>query len=320
MPLVSVIIPNYNHEQFLKQRIRSVLQQTFTDFELIILDDASTDNSRAIIEEFKREDGRITFYPSAKNSGSPFIQWNKGVKLAKADLIWIAESDDHASPDFLKVMYEAHAAHSTIALAYCQSNKINEAGTVTGSWKSFTDDINQGLFCNDFIMDGKSFIDQFLIHKNVIPNASAVLFNRNVYNKVGGADENLQSNSDWLTWLKMLLQYPVAFVSKPMNNFRFHTNSVISKVHASSSSENYKEQYDLTMRNAFDAYCRGSATLISKSIKAQNKKYKAFDYGNKGICQLRNGELVKGTLNIFKASVSPALTLGYLRKLIKEEN
>ena len=101
-PLVSVIIPNYNHAQFLKERIDSVLRQWFKDFEIIILDDCSSDNSKAVIEEFKGEDKIVHVEFNEKNSGSPFKQWVKGIELAKGDLIWIAESDDLADSQFLE--------------------------------------------------------------------------------------------------------------------------------------------------------------------------------------------------------------------------
>ena len=101
-PLVSVIIPSYNHEKFLKERIDSVLNQTFQDFELIILDDLSPDNSREIIESYRAHPKVSQIIYNEKNSGSTFFQWNKAVlSLAKGEFIWIAESDDVADPKFL---------------------------------------------------------------------------------------------------------------------------------------------------------------------------------------------------------------------------
>ena len=318
MPAVSVIIPNYNHALYLQQRIESVLSQTFTDFELIILDDASTDNSREIIEKFSREDSRISFCPSTKNSGSPFIQWNKGVRLAKANLVWIAESDDVASPEFLQTMVDAHQSNPRIALAFCQSNRMSDKGEITGSWKTFTDDFNGDLFRNDFVMKGIDFIKDFFIHKNVIPNASAVLFKKKVYDEVHGANERLKTNSDWLTWLKMLLKYDIAFISRPLNNFRYHSQSVIARLD-NNESKNYKEQYDLTMRKEFEKYCTTSSVILPAGVIKENKKYQSFDYGNKGMYQFTKGESLKGLINLCRASLSPKPTLGYFRRLIKGE-
>lgn len=316
MASISVIIPNYNHARYLEQRIASVLTQTFTDFELIILDDASTDNSKEIIEKYAAQDRRISFYPSTLNSGSPFVQWNKGVKLAKADLIWIAESDDVASPEFLQAMLAAHNNNPGIALAYCQSYRMNDEGTITGTWKTVTDDRNEQLFNNDFVMEGMKFINDFLIHKNVIPNASAVLFRKSVYNEVNGAEEKLKTNSDWLTWLKMLLSYKVAFVSQPLNYFRYHSKSVIASLSATANTS-YQEQYDLTLRVAFEKHCAASAIVLPASVLQQNRKYKSFDYGTKGVFEFRKGFYNKGLINLLRASLFPKPTLGYFKRLIK---
>ena len=318
-PRVTVIIPNYNHAEFLEQRIKSVLLQTFTDFELIILDDASTDNSRAIIEKFEKEDKRISFYPSSNNSGSPFVQWNKGVKLATTDLIWIAESDDTASPEFLDVMVHQHVSNPDLALAYCQSTRMDDASTITGTWRAFTDIFDVELFSTNFVMEGIDFLRRFLIHRNVIPNASAVLFKKSVYDQVDGADENLKTNSDWLTWMKMLLNHQLAFVSASLNNFRYHKHSVIAKVHAVSNGK-YKEQYDLSMRKVFDCFCSEFPAVVPSDIVKENKKYQSFDYGKKGIYEFYNGQYYKGLVNIFRASLSPAFTLGYFKQLLKDKN
>lgn len=95
---VSVIIPNYCHARFLNRRIDSVLNQTYGDFEVIILDDCSSDNSRDIIETYRHHPRVSHIVYNEKNSGSTFIQWDKGFELAQGEYIWIAESDDEAAP------------------------------------------------------------------------------------------------------------------------------------------------------------------------------------------------------------------------------
>src|SRR5580658_382186 len=101
MPTVSVIVPNYNHARFLHRRIDTILAQTFQDFELILLDDCSTDESSSILREYG-SDARVRLEFNEVNSGSPFKQWNKGVRLAQGKYIWMAESDDYAAPRLLE--------------------------------------------------------------------------------------------------------------------------------------------------------------------------------------------------------------------------
>ena len=314
--MVSVIIPNYNHGRFLAERIESVLNQTFAEFECIVLDDASTDNSKEIIEGFAARDSRIKFYPSENNSGSPFVQWNKGLALASNDLIWIAESDDSCDTDLLQTLVNEHLQNPHIGLAYCQSLKIDTAGNVEGTWQDFTYNMDAELFKENFIIDGMEFISRFLIHKNVIPNASAVVFKKSVFGKAGGADESLTTNSDWLCWLTMLVNHSVAFVAHPLNKFRFHADSVIAK-HSSGYSLIYKEQFDCNMRHRFELWCKEQRVHLSIKILAVNQQYISYDTGNRGLHLFRNGKKLNGFAEIVKASVFPRFTLGYIRRIFR---
>ena len=124
-PKVSVIVPNFNHARFLRKRIDSVLRQTYQDFELILLDDCSTDESRSILSDYAG-DPRVRIDFNEKNSGSTFKQWNKGVRLARGEYVWIAESDDYAGERLLEKLVAILATEPTVTLAYCRSNRILE--------------------------------------------------------------------------------------------------------------------------------------------------------------------------------------------------
>src|SRR3954470_8154701 len=102
--MISVIVPNYNHSRYLKKRIESILNQTFQNFEIILLDDCSTDKSREIIEQYRNHPKVSHIIINERNSGSTFRQWDKGLQYAKCDWIWIAESDDFSDKYFLSTM------------------------------------------------------------------------------------------------------------------------------------------------------------------------------------------------------------------------
>ncbi len=127
---VSVIIPNYNHADFLKQRINSVINQTNQEFEIIILDDCSTDSSRKIIEQYRQHPNVSHIVYNEKNSGSIFKQWQKGIDLAKGDFIWIAESDDYADCRFLERMIYILNDNRDLGFVYCNSKIILDDGTL----------------------------------------------------------------------------------------------------------------------------------------------------------------------------------------------
>src|SRR5688572_4442057 len=105
-PLVSVIIPNYNHAEYLRNRIDSVLNQTFQDIEVILLDDYSADRSLEILREYSDHPKVSHIVANDANSGSTFRQWEKGIDLAIGDWVWIAESDDWCETTFLESVLE----------------------------------------------------------------------------------------------------------------------------------------------------------------------------------------------------------------------
>ena len=106
MPRVSIIVPNFNHEPYLAQRLDSIFGQVEQDFELIFLDDASTDRSLEVFERYA-DDPRVRAVFNETNSGCPFVQWNRGFELARGEFVWLAESDDFAEPDFLSALLAA---------------------------------------------------------------------------------------------------------------------------------------------------------------------------------------------------------------------
>lgn len=268
---VSVIIPNYNHSSFLKRRIESVLEQTYTDFEVIILDDCSTDNSREIIEQYRNHPRISQIVFNEQNSGSTFAQWNKGLSLATGEYIWIAESDDVASPMLLSTLVSGIITDSNVAIAYCQSYKMDEHENVNGSWLTYTATLPAGeIFEQNFVMNGNEFIKKFLLDRNVIPNASAVLTKKDLFLSVGGADAGVKYNADWLAWLKILTEHKVYFCPQELNYFRYHQKSVISNA---IKTGGFLKKYDIIMKKKYREFLqqKGNKDLLRASKLALRK-------------------------------------------------
>lgn len=226
VPRVSVIVPNYNHAPYLRKRLDSVYSQTYTDFEVILLDDCSSDNSRDILASYKEEKPNTIFVPNESNSGSVFRQWEKGVSLARGEYIWIAESDDFASPDFLKQLVTVMDEHPEVGLAYSQSWLVDSQDVVSGDASCWTNDLDSQRWSQSFINDGRDEIVRFLIYKNTIPNASAVLIRRSALKKCGGViEKSFRLCGDWLQWMKILSCSDVGFVSECLNYWRQNTSN-----------------------------------------------------------------------------------------------
>lgn len=301
--LVSVIVPNYNHSKYLKQRIDTILQQSYQNFEIIILDDCSTDTSRNVIEEYRNHKKISQIIYNKTNSGSTFKQWNTGIALAKGELIWIAESDDFAAVDLLQNLKSEFDLDPELGIAYCQSNIVNEKNEVTGNWEFWTNDLGGDLFKTRFKIPGKEYIAKFLIYRNTIPNASAVLFKKKIYDMIGGADETVLKCSDWYTWIKMLLFSNIAYAPQRLNYFRYHANSVIAMAKKNAVKE-YIGKYDIYMRISLDDFLKnrfpGKKDL--EIILRKNNNLLVGECIVEGLFDWNNKNRIKGFNKIMKTS------------------
>lgn len=218
-PLVSIVVPNYNHARFLQERLQSIRDQTFTNHEIILLDDASLDESIGILSTFAAESG-AKLLVNEINSGSPFVQWNKGIRGTLGKYVWIAESDDSADPRLLELLVAALEADPSAALAFARSTVISVEGEVLRVVPPSGARESQEAWLHDFSMEGAEFIIKHLFVSCSIPNASAVLFRRDLFSEIGGADESMRLSGDWHLWVKMLLRGRVHYIAEPLNRFR----------------------------------------------------------------------------------------------------
>jgi glycosyltransferase involved in cell wall biosynthesis len=246
-PQVSVIVPNYNHALYLEQRINSVLEQTYQNFELIILDDCSTDNSRVIIENFRSHPKVSCIEFNEQNSGSTFKQWDKGIKLAKGEWIWIAESDDWCEPNLLFTLVRGIKEGTSIA--FCQSLVVNEKGKIL--WHTKTSHLEESL-------RGDAFVKGRMLSDNAIVNASMCIFRKNCYNKAGTEFSKYRFCGDWLFWIAVALQGDVFISGCWLNYFRKHDKDVSNKAY--STGVYYSEYIQLL------------ESLEAKSVISRNEK------------------------------------------------
>ncbi len=226
MPKVSVIIPNYNHAPYLEQRIDSVLNQTFQDFELIILDDNSIDESKVIIEQYRNHPKVLNIFYNETNSGSTFKQWQKGIHIAKGEYIWIAESDDWCESNFLNTAVSELIKDENNVLFFCNSIQVNENNILlTENTISYGSDLNPFLWEKNFTMPGKTFIQDVLTYKNLIQNASAVVFKKSAITCDFFKLEQFKMAGDWYFWSNILISGNVCYNALGLNYFRYLSQS-----------------------------------------------------------------------------------------------
>ncbi|PHR74601.1 MAG: glycosyl transferase [Lutibacter sp.] len=306
-PLVSIIIPNYNHALYLKERLDSIFNQIFQDFEVILLDDCSTDASREILTKYAEKEKVSHCVFNEINSGNTFDQWNKGIALAKGTYIWIAESDDYCENNFLEKVLTPLLEDKEIVLSYCQSNRVNAKSKVTGSWLKQTQELDDTLFLSDFTLNGNEFIERFLIYKNVIPNASAVVFRRQSLEDLGSLERvsKFKYCGDWILYFNLIINNKISYVSESLNGFRYHSESVIA---TANKSENRIDIIDieLTTKDEFIKFLRSKNPLNLREILVNERATRKILKYEKALLLIRNNNKIKGfilllsVLDVFK--------------------
>lgn len=268
MKLVTVIIPNFNHSLFLEQRIISVLDQTINEYEIIILDDCSSDDSKQIIEKYRNCEKVSNVIFNKVNSGSTFYQWKKGIELAKGEYIWIAESDDFCENNFLEVTSNLLNQNLDVSLVYCKSHRVNEQGDFIDDLFGWYEDLSPSKWENDYKSDGINEIKNSLIYKNTIPNASAVLFRKSKVLDISNEVLSYKLSGDWFFWIKLLEQGGVIYTTSTLNYFRVHKKTVRSthEKNDTSSIERIRILKYLLSKNYISTNKYGNLTKQSKQI------------------------------------------------------
>lgn len=230
MPEVSIVIPNFNHGRFLEERLNSIFNQTFQDFELIILDDASSDESLSIIEKFKNHPKVSHVVLNKQNSGSVFRQWVKGIGFARGEYIWIAESDDFCEEYFLEKTYLEIEKDTTIGMVFTASDIVYPYKTLTFS-DFYKHTFNKEVPQPKITIQGREFIQSFLMHACCVPNVSAVLFRKEfITSSILKDVADYRFFGDWFFYLSILNKGNIVFLNESLNKFRREEDSHTFKI------------------------------------------------------------------------------------------
>lgn len=253
-PLVSVIVPNYNHADYLDERISTIVNQTYQNIEVLLMDDCSPDESRSVLEKWAAKDDRLEVLFNEKNSGSPFAQWARGSAWAKGKYLWIAESDDACALDMLALHVDALERNKKAVMAYSHSHLVDEEG---GFLRDFKEDYgfifgDASRWKSDFTVDGKVEVARSIIFSNTVPNASGVLFRKSVFDQVGAPETSWRLNGDWLFYARLLQHGELQFFATARNYFRFHERTQRSRAIASYTAfDEILAMYDIFEREGW---------------------------------------------------------------------
>jgi glycosyltransferase involved in cell wall biosynthesis len=203
------------------------LHQTCQDFEIIILDDCSTDNSRSIIESYQSHPKIHDITINKKNSGSPFGLWQKGIDLATGDWIWIAESDDIAEPGFLEEALQAIEQFPSLDTFYCDCFIIDENGKALA--EKFSDRknrvFNTSKWSSSYFSIGINEINECLKFDCTINNMSSTVFRKTLAAAKTAHVDEFHFHGDWFFLLKTVLAGNLYYSNKALNHYRIYEKS-----------------------------------------------------------------------------------------------
>ena len=290
-PTVSVIIPNYNHAPYLKERIDSVLNQTYQDFEVIILDDCSPDNSVEVIEQYRSNPHVSHILINEQNTRNTFIQWERGISMAKGRYIWIAESDDVAEPQLLETLIGQLEQHPDASVAFCHSRLIDADGALL-SEQNTKNPAQPGQITID---DSCTFLRHLLIF-NYIYNASMAVFRRDVYDRANPDYKQFRYCGEWHFWASVCAAGRVIEVYDMLSRFRQHQR----KVTEDSKKDVFHVWNDEMKTIRYIASLCKLTTLEQRCLKGRlSKRLRRADMTEEERQQLRNDYPALCSGNIF---------------------
>jgi len=227
---VSVVIPTFNYAKFLANTVDSVLRQTFRNFELIVVDDGSVDETRAVMESFHDERVRYVYQ---ENSGLSAAR-NTGIHHARFDYIAFLDADDQWMPDLLETVMKSFAGLPS------------EYGMVVGGYAGMDGDGNPTEGRKRRIAADRELLARDFLMKNPGPLSSSVVLKSCVFRDCGVFDTTLRSSEDRDMWIRAAMRYRVYFICKPLVFIRKHRQSM--SAHAVRMRENTLK----TIRKAYD--------------------------------------------------------------------
>ena len=232
---ISVVVPNCDYGRYLESRLASIFAQTYPVTEVIVLDDASTDDSVAVAERTAASWGRrIELHRQQRRSGSVFAQWRRAAETARSEWLWIAEADDAADPGLLAALAAASAEARDPAFAFCDSRAIDQGGAML--WPDHKSYYGPAVLANDAVFEGAAFLRSHLAERNLILNVSAVLWRREellvALRRCETELRRFRIAGDWRVYAEVLAREgaQVAYVAKPLNHHRRHAASVTARI------------------------------------------------------------------------------------------
>jgi glycosyltransferase involved in cell wall biosynthesis len=264
MPKISVVIATYNRHEFLRPAIASVLDQTFQDFEVIIVDDASKDETPAVVSSLS--DKRVKYVRHAANRGGSAAR-NTGILRADAKYVALLDDDDEWLPDKLKMQVDLlDNADLKVGIVYTGYDTI---------------DRTTGIVLARRVPTRRGDLSKALLSENYLGGASSVLLRRECFDQVGLFDESLPSFQDYDMWIRISTAFHFEYVKDPLVRYYIHNNKIWTTP---------------------DAINNGITRFLKKyGTSSQLRKYCSYVYLDTGILYCYAGQITNGRIAFLRA-------------------
>jgi len=248
---ISVIIPTYNRAHLVGRTIQSVLNQTYKNFEIIIVDDGSSDNTEQAVKSFG--DKRIEYLQFEENSGSSAAPRNTAIKIAKGKYIAFLDSDDEWLPEKLERQIELFEKSNNFKLGFvgCDVLILDIQGNRKYEYKT---------------PKYKNVLRRLLMN-NFIWSSSSVMVKKNIFREVGLFDENLAA-VDWDMWIRISKKYDFDFVREPLVKYYIHKGNISSTIGLQKKEKDIKYIFE-----KYKKYYKADFKLYSTKLRYDGTRY-----------------------------------------------
>lgn len=212
LPLVSICIPNYNYGLYVGKAIQSAINQSYENVEIVVIDNASTDNSIEVINSFK-QNNKVKIFENTENIGA-LRNFNKSFELSKGDYVVFLSSDDMLKPKFVEKCVQVFEKYD-VGMVGTEMALIDKDDNILGEYIPFYDD--------NYIIPGIKQAKVFLMGNCF--GSNQVLIERSVLEKVGLFDGRFGAASDWHLWFRICLQSDIAYLKEQLTTLRLHGNN-----------------------------------------------------------------------------------------------
>jgi len=285
-PLASFVVPCYNLAHLLPECLNSILGQTFEHFEIVIMDDGSSDHTPLVARTF--HDHRIRYVRNEKNLGH-LRNFDKGIALARGEYVWILSADDRLrQPYVLARFVEALRRYPSAGYVFCPNVRFQGSQDV---------DVVQAHGKDERLFRRPELLRALLRGNGV--GFSAALARKRLYEQIGGFPLDLPFAGDWYVWARFALEADVVYLPEPMVDYRLHETNMTKDFMKSRAEAAVKDELEVRWRIKRDALLRGDTVVAKWALEGI-----ADGYSAKVACHIGKTSPFEITLDAFEKDLS----------------